>query len=181
MRVAGQRSLRCLRKLRLQVDGQARPVTGGPLGDEDPHSEKGQHLEDRISFNRNQKQKESAGVRKEASARWAQNKAAKSLTASIGSCLPGLGNRPWGLSWSPPSGSLGPRGVCSAKDSRKQHLAPEIEEVEQGRFSSAPWSDQITKHQITPSINIDNEPSSNQYAWDQTQQDTVTQKKITKC
>ena len=56
---------------------------------------------------------------------------------AIGSCLPGLRNRPWNLSSGPPTRRAGPRGVHLAEDSRKLHQASEIEEVERGRFSSA--------------------------------------------
>ena len=48
-----QTSQRCLHIPRFQVDGQEGLITGGPSGE--PQAEKGPHLEDRISFDRNQK------------------------------------------------------------------------------------------------------------------------------
>lgn len=54
-----QTSQRCLHIPRFQVDGQEGLITGGPSGE--PQAEKGQHLEDRVSFDRNQKPEGSCG------------------------------------------------------------------------------------------------------------------------
>lgn len=84
---------------------------GGPSGDAEPQAEQGQHLQDRISFNRNQKPE---GICRSQEGGVCQVNAEQShqVTYSLHRKLPPwVGNRPRDLSSVPPPRRLGPGGV----------------------------------------------------------------------
>lgn len=127
-----QRSQRCLHIPRFQADGQEGLITGGPSGE--LQAERGQHLEDRISFDRNQKPEGICGSQ-EGGVHQVSTEQSDQVTYSLLRKWP-----PWALSWGPTPEGWGLGECAQLRNSRTLHQAPEIEEVEWRRFSSATYS-----------------------------------------
>lgn len=119
-----QRPQRCLHIPRFQVDGQEGLITGGPSGE--PQAEKGLHLENRISFDRNQKPEGICGSQ-EGGVHQVSTEQSNQVTYSLLRKRP-----PRALSWGPTPEGWGLGECAQPRNSTTLYQVPEIEEVNGG-------------------------------------------------